>query len=754
MKSSTLPVLCMDAGAGSNVAFELLALSGFHGLSRCDATSVSFLEALSATRPMVIIADYGTPGLDIPAILEQIRAATPDSTLVVLFDQAQEQIVRYLCAMHEAAFVPKNCLWTLAPIVRRELQKVVEKTASTAQTSRLVKMNRAMHLQSGINCLVSGLHTGEELLREACNLIVSAGGYDAAIAAMKVDDQLMLQPVAWNGGNAGVVDDLRTCVGATSQDDPGIIGMVLRGEHEFACLDVAAIPPISELGGIMVRAELNSLVALPFRSEGGPTGVLVLAAGGDLKLDMQELGILRELVGTLSLAMSIIQGDIRIRFLSHYDSQTGLPKRALFKDRLAALLGEQGSGSRREVVVIDVERLSLINDSLGRRIVDLLLRQLSERLKRRWPSTDHIAHFGGGTFAWTVDVGASCDDAILADARQLAAWISEEPFRFEDREVSISLRSGFAVYPEDGRDADELIRKAEVALRNARGAGERHMRYDAGKHSRQIGELTIEHQLRRAIARQEFELHYQPKLGITSRRLEGLEALLRWRHPDGHLVMPSVFLPVLESTGLIVDVGKWVFQQAARDCQRWLQQGVPGVRVAINIAPAQLRDPAFVTDILAAVANWSTAECGFDLEITEGVFQDESPGDVQKLNQLRGHGARIAIDDFGTGYSSLSRISTLPVDVLKIDRAFVSQLSAGNAGGALVKTVIGFARAFNMLTVAEGVETQAQLEALSHLGCDQSQGFLHSAAIAAADCATMLRRESMRPMHEARAGRA
>ncbi len=275
-------------------------------------------------------------------------------------------------------------------------------------------------------------------------------------------------------------------------------------------------------------------------------------------------------------------------------------------------------------------------------------------------------------------------------------------------------------------------------MRKARAAGKKHVRYDSATRSEGVDQLALEHRLRLALERQEFVLYYQPKVNVVTRRIQGAEALLRWRSPEDGLVPPAVFLPLLEATGLIVQVGDWVINQAARDCQKWLNSGLPPVRIAVNIAPTQLRHADFVRSFLRIVGPWSTKTCGLDIEITEGVLQEDSLAEVRKLKMLRDSGCKIAIDDFGTGYSSLSRLASLPIDTLKIDKCFVSQSLESASGVSLVKTIIALARAFNMTTVAEGVERQEQLDTLWHLGCDQSQGFLHSPAVTADEFAALL----------------
>jgi len=235
---------------------------------------------------------------------------------------------------------------------------------------------------------------------------------------------------------------------------------------------------------------------------------------------------------------------------------------------------------------------------------------------------------------------------------------------------------------------------------------------------------------------------------VISRRIEGVEALIRWRDPQSGLVSPAAFLPALESSGLILEVGDWVIRRAALDCQQWLRAGMAPVRIAVNISPAQLRRPDFVETFLGAHTGWATPFAGLDIEITEGTLHEELAAEVTKLESLRHAGVRIAIDDFGTGYSSLSRLAKLPIDILKIDRSFISQMLNNNSGEVLVKTIINLARAFRLTTVAEGVEREDQLEFLRRSHCDQSQGYLHSRPVPGNELMTLLehgRGELVRP---------
>jgi diguanylate cyclase (GGDEF)-like protein len=276
-----------------------------------------------------------------------------------------------------------------------------------------------------------------------------------------------------------------------------------------------------------------SLVVLPLRVDGTSIAVLVLTARDAGVVGAEELTMLREVAGNLSFGLQYLQRDTRARFLSHFDPQTGLAKRPLFCERAQRTFGSPPTGrARHAVVVMDVERLSIINESFGRRIGDLLLQHVADRLKQAYPS-GQIAHFGGGTFALLRPQGERADGEIIAHGRRQLDTRFGDPFEIEGHAIPITTRAGFALWPDDGGEAMTLVQNAEAALHYARATGERYARYDAAARSNSVGRLALEHRLRFALEREEFELHYQPKVSIASRRIRGAEALLRWRHPDG-----------------------------------------------------------------------------------------------------------------------------------------------------------------------------------------------------------------------------
>ncbi len=724
-----------------DVQHALLQLkrAGVACISKRVDTGQGLTAALQDFAPDVILSDFSLPQFDGMSALQIAKQLAPGIPFVFLSGTIGEE--RAIDALRAGAvdYVLKENMARLPPAVKRAISEAAAKADQARQEAQIARLNRVLRMLSGVNGLVLRSRDRTDLLKETCRLAISVGGYSAAIASSKVPGFTSIQPVAWSGIDDSMTDALRLYVAASAARETSVIARVVRSGKEFVCNNTADHVATTTFDSLMQHAGMLSVVALPLIVDHTTNAVLVLTAReADLVSD-EELDMLREVAGNLSFVLQYLQRDTTARFLSHFDPQTGLAKRQLFVERVQHFIADAvGPPARHAVIVMDVERLSIINDSFGRRTGDLLLQHVADRLKRFYPQADQIAHFNGGTFALVQSQGQRSDDDILTAGAQRAASIFREPFLIEGHSIPVAVRTGFALSPDDGRDATTLVQNAEAALRHARAASEQHVHYNAATSTQSVGQLALEHRLRLALERQEFVLHYQPKVSLSTRRIQGAEALLRWQSPEDGLISPGAFLPLLEVTGLIVQVGDWVVRQAARDCQGWLEAGLPPVRVAVNIAPAQLRHTDFEHNFLEAVRPWSTAEWGLDIEITEGALQEDSLAEVRKLRRLHESGVRIAIDDFGTGYSSLRRLSALPIDTLKIDRCFVSKALASESGGSLVETIIALARAFSLTTVAEGVEHQQELDFLSRAGCSQSQGFLHSRAVPADEFASML----------------
>lgn len=701
-------------------------------------TEPDLISCLQEFSPDLVLSDFSLPQYDGMSALRVARAHAPDIPFLFLSGTIGEE--RAIEALRSGAvdYVLKENLARLVPAIRRALAEAEVRRERARQETQIARLNRVLRMLSGVNSLVLRIRDRNELLRETCRLAVAEGGYATAIGAAEVPGSATIQPVAWSGLDPVMTETLSHRVAAAISSDHGPVANVIHEGREFVCND-AGCTEDAGISALIHDTGMRTLVVLPLCVDGTTIALLVLTARDAGGVGEEELAMLREVAGNISFGLQYLQRDTRARFLSHFDPQTGLAKRPLFCERVQRLVSLPVSPrTRHAVIVMDIVHLSMINDSFGRRIGDLLLQHVADRLKQNFPG-GQIAHFGGGTFALLRSQGERDDEQVLVYGRRQAQKVFGEPFEIEGQAIPVTARAGSALWPDDGSEAMTLVQNAEAALQYARHSGETHVRYNAAARSNRVGQLALEHRLRFALDRQEFELHYQPKVSVASRRVRGAEALLRWRKPDEGLVSPATFLQPMEATGLIIPVGNWVIRQAAADCQRWMQAGLPPVRIAVNISPLQLRQADFVQHFLAAVAGWSTPDWGLDIEITEGLLQEDAPLEVEKLRQLREAGIRIAIDDFGTGYSSLSRLASLPIDTLKIDRSFVSRSLDGNSGSSLVRTIIALAQALEMRTVAEGVERAEELDLLVRLGCDKSQGYLHSPAVTAAEFASLLR---------------
>ena len=418
----------------------------------------------------------------------------------------------------------------------------------------------------------------------------------------------------------------------------------------------------------------------------------------------------------------------QVDYLAYYDSLTGLANRTLLHERLVPYLKSAGSEHLKfAVVILDVARLGTINETLGWRVGDALLKQVAERMRHQARDPSQLARIGSDQFVVLLPGIKTAEEL----AHKVHSWVTElfvEPFRSVEMDLQISVRAGIALFPDDGDNADMLLRHADAALHKAKQTGERHVFYAPEMTKLVSDTLTLENKLRQAVRRAELTLYYQPKVDLETRSIVGLEALLRWQSPDLGLVPPLKFIPLLEETGLILEVGAWVLRRAALDHRAWAEQGPQAPRIAVNVSAIQLRQRDFLRVVHEAIAVGVTPT-GIDLEITESLIMEDVEASIEKLKAVRELGMNIAIDDFGTGYSSLAYLAELPLAILKIDRVFVAKLPHDPTATMIVKTIITMAHSLRLKVVAEGVETEEQAKLLQLLRCDQMQGYLISKAV-------------------------
>jgi diguanylate cyclase (GGDEF)-like protein/PAS domain S-box-containing protein len=423
----------------------------------------------------------------------------------------------------------------------------------------------------------------------------------------------------------------------------------------------------------------------------------------------------------------------RIQQLATRDPLTGLPNRLLLNDRLTLGINQaQRHGGSLALLFIDLDRFKYINDSLGHVIGDAFLRAVAERLSGIMRQGDTLARIGGDEFVVLLENIVAMEDAAGQVARKILDCLAE-PFSVDGHTLNCSCSIGISVFPTDATDPQMLIRDADTAMYNVKESGLGSYRYfSAEMNTRMQERLQIEIGLRKAIAERQFELAYQPKVNLESGKVVGLEALLRWRHPEWGVVAPGQFIAVAEDTGLIVEIGRWVLEEVCRQLREWRDRGVWPVPVAVNLSVRQFT-PALVGEISTAMVAHGVAPGQIEVEITESLFMHNAEEVRTILKGLSRLGARVTIDDFGTGYSSLGYIRHFSVNALKIDRAFLSDISSSSQNLAIVRAVITMCRGLGISVIAEGVEKKEQLEILRKLRCDEYQGYLFSRPVAAAE---------------------
>ncbi|MCB1306618.1 MAG: EAL domain-containing protein [Leptospiraceae bacterium] len=451
-----------------------------------------------------------------------------------------------------------------------------------------------------------------------------------------------------------------------------------------------------------------------------------------------ERGVITHFVSTGKDITERLQTEERLHFMSYHDRLTELPNRLLFTDRLQRAITRAAGGDYNfAVLFVDIDRFKMINDTLGHEAGDQLLREFARRLQRLLSELDTIARMGSDEFAILLD---SVED--VAQVTHLMRDMINEfnaPLRIAGRDLFVTASTGIALYPDDGTDMHTLIKNADIAMFRAKDSGRNtYQFYSADMSERALERLNLENNLRRALERQEFRLHFQPQIDIRTGRMIGAEALLRWEHQELGLIAPDVFIPILEESGLIIAVGDWILHAACSRARVW--QAVTGrsFRLSVNLSARQCEEPDFADKVMDVLRGTELEPHCLELEITESVIMSNQPAVRDRFQELSAQGVRLAIDDFGTGYSSLSYIQKFPMNTLKIDRSFVRDITSDTDDAAIVDAIINMARSLHLDLVAEGVETEEQQEFLRERQCYILQGFRYSRPLPAEDFERLL----------------
>jgi diguanylate cyclase (GGDEF)-like protein len=567
------------------------------------------------------------------------------------------------------------------------------------------------------------------------------------------DDPIMLEIVQTFLEEAGYVNFVTT-------SDPTHAMQLARDHRPDVMLLDLMMPQVT---GFDILQQVRESEALRY------TPVIILTAESDAPAKLKAL----ELGATDFLLKPVDPSELKLRLrnvlafkayqdrLADFDALTGLPNRNKFRSELDEALARTQEGSRAcALMQIDLDRFKQINDSLGHRAGDKLLCAVSVMLqqifsdiaadwrKHREPqSRITLSRIGGNSFVALLPNLHNLEkvDVATSVARRVLNAFAE-PFHVDGQDLYLTCSIGIAVSPADGNDADALMKHAEMAMYQAKQRGRKQHAFFSGEmNAHAMERLTLENQLRRALEREEFVLYYQPKVDVLARRITGVEALLRWKHPEQGIIQPHKFIPIAEENGQIVEIGQWVLREACNQVRQWMNAGVPPLTVSVNVSSAQFRQGRVWHAVRGALAHSNLSATSLTLELTESLLIDHQAETIEMLYELKDMGVKLSVDDFGTGYSSLTYLSRFPLDELKIDRSFLQGLPEERESIAIVSAIIALARALGLKVVAEGVETHQQLAFLHSRKCSEFQGYLCSRPVPPEPLFNLLRRSAPPP---------
>ncbi|WP_183735612.1 EAL domain-containing protein [Rhizobium sp. BK275] len=504
--------------------------------------------------------------------------------------------------------------------------------------------------------------------------------------------------------------------------------------------DVMADPLWEDFRAMVSQFGFRSCWSTPIcTSQKNVLGTFALYSKEPRRPTEQEMKLVALATHIAGIAVERKRVDDRIHFMAHHDDLTGLPNRAFLKERMAKILDQARRNNRKVTVAyIDLDNFKEINDTSGHAAGDEVLKETAARMANCVRASDMVVRLGGDEFLVVLVHQSSHDAGIMRRLRELQKAISK-PVRSEVGEIAVTSSIGVAAFPWDGATPDELLANADRAMYRAKQLGRNTLQYHDGVVSNAVDlPLSEQEELRQAIVANQLFLLYQPQVDVATGRVTGLEALVRWNHPTKGMIPPMNFIPLAEETGLIVPLGLWVLNEACRQARAWQDMGLTPLTIAVNVSPKQFADPDFASHVAEAIDTHRLNARWLELEVTESVIMQDAARALSIMLSLRALGVRLSIDDFGSGYSSLAALKTFPFDRLKMDRSLVEALPADKTAVAIASAVISLAQTLKLSVLAEGVETDAQLDFLRHARCEEAQGYRFSKPVAPEEIVVML----------------
>jgi diguanylate cyclase (GGDEF)-like protein/PAS domain S-box-containing protein len=628
------------------------------------------------------------------------------------------------------------------PAVQALVRDVSERKAAERKIVRLSNLYAAL---SQTNKAITRLSEPQRLFEEVCRIVVEYGPIDIAGILMHVSGAPAVHSVASAGRARDLLEGVRYTTDPSVPEGRGLIGTAMRTGQHIVCNDVTLDPRTAPWRKQLAQYQLRSAAMFPLRRNGAVVGLLVLSSSEPGFFDQELVELLLEMSANISFALDAMeretqrrQAEERLTFLAQFDVLTGLPNRAVFRDRLTqAVARARRNGTMMALMLFDLDRFKQINDTMGHGIGDRVLQVVAARLKEQLREVDTISRLGGDEFTLIAE-GTTGVDHFVALAEKVRQLLSV-PLDVDSREIALSTSVGVTVYPRDGEDLDDLLRNADIAMYRAKHAGgNTFVFFTREMAQRNDDRLGLESQLRQALARNDIVVHYLPVVSIDGRSILGVEALLRWDSAEG-LLTAAQFVPVAEESGLIVELGALALNRACAQVAQWQAQGLAVPQLTVNVSPRQFAQKDFAQSIAAALQASGLAPGCLALEVTESMILHHGEAVIETMHGLSAIGVRVCIDDFGTGFSSFAHLQRLGVQAVKIDQSFVRDIERSADNAATVRAVVAMARALEIGVVAEGVETDAQRAALEQLGCDAAQGFWFSRPLPAEAMHDLLR---------------
>ncbi|MEO7014870.1 MAG: EAL domain-containing protein, partial [Dokdonella sp.] len=598
-------------------------------------------------------------------------------------------------------------------------------TERKLQSQRVEGLMRVQVMLSGINALVARARDHNQLFNDACKFTIDAGGFRMAFVGILDESKGTVAVAASAGKGRDLLALITETLASIDRASQSMVMTAIREKRAIVANDSRNDPRML-FGSEYTKAGVRSLAIFPLLVDADAVGVFVFFTDVINFFHDEEMELLSEMTGNIAFAMDHIKKSERLDYLAYYDALTDLPNRTLFLDRVGqSIRTSVAADTSLTMVVLDLERFAQINDQLGRTAGDAVLVWVAERLTRTLGDANLLMRVVGDRFALVLS--AEFQEADVAQfVERTAAALQQDPLCHKGVVIPVTAKFGVARFPEDGTDADALLKHAEVAVKLAKSSGEMFAYFSNDMNVRSSQRLALADQLRVALDAGQFVLHYQAKVDMISGEIVGAESLIRWQHPDKGLLPPTAFIELAEETGLILPIGAWVIDTVCAQQAMWIASGLRVVPIAVNVSSIQLGGTHFLNTVRAALSKHGISSKLVDIELTESALMNDAAEATGVLQGLRKLGCGLALDDFGTGYSSPAYLKRFAFDSVKIDRSFITDITRNAGDAAIATAIIAMAQSLHLKVVAEGVETLGQFNYLRAHGCDQFQGYFFS----------------------------